>query len=87
MGKLPKNAIDLGSNTWIVKIEDDKGNWIGIDEFHYNEKDDLCCGWVPFNGPRAWTVESLDPLTLSPSLLCPRCHHHGWIRNGSWVEA
>lgn len=37
-----------------------------------------------------WTVESWDPLTLSPSILdhgrgdCPG--HHGYIRNGAWED-
>lgn len=31
-----------------------------------------------------WQVESLDPLTLSPSLLCRWCGHHGFIRAGRW---
>lgn len=31
-----------------------------------------------------WTVESLAPLTLSPSLLCGWCGTHGFIRNGRW---
>ncbi len=31
-----------------------------------------------------WQVESLDPLTLSPSLLCGRCGDHGFIREGAW---
>ena len=34
-----------------------------------------------------WTVESFDPLTLSPSLLCPQCGHHGYIRDGRWCPA
>lgn len=34
-----------------------------------------------------WTVESWEPLTLSPSLLCTACKHHGWIRAGRWVPA
>lgn len=33
-----------------------------------------------------WQVECLDPVTLSPSLLCP-CGHHGFIRQGRWVPA
>ncbi len=33
-----------------------------------------------------WTVESWDPLTLSPSLLCS-CGDHGFIREGRWVPA
>jgi hypothetical protein len=39
---------------------------------------------VPADGK--WQVESLDPVTLSPSLLCP-CGHHGFIRNGRWEPA
>ncbi len=34
-----------------------------------------------------WTVESLDPLTISPSLLCLTCGDHGFIRDGRWVPA
>lgn len=38
-------------------------------------------------GPdRLWAVESWDPLTVSPSLLCG-CQHHGFIRNGRWEPA
>ena len=36
-----------------------------------------------------WTLESLEPLTVSPSLQCgcPGCAHHGWIRQGRWEPA
>ena len=34
-----------------------------------------------------WKLESETPLTLTPSLLCPVCHHHGYIREGKWVPA
>lgn len=30
-----------------------------------------------------WQLGGLEPLTLSPSLLCP-CGRHGFIRNGQW---
>ena len=43
--------------------------------------------YVPLRGPGAWTLESLEPLTLSPSLLCNRCKTHGFIRGGQWVPA
>ena len=33
-----------------------------------------------------WTMESKEPLTLSPSFLC-HCGHHGFIRGGKWVGA
>lgn len=61
---------------------------------------ELCSGAVAFDvsqeykerwgdwGKRRpyWTVESLDPLTISPSVLCD-CGDHGFIRNGRWVVA
>jgi hypothetical protein len=37
------------------------------------------------NRPR-WTVESWEPLTISPSVLCA-CGDHGFIREGRWVTA
>ncbi len=33
-----------------------------------------------------WQLESLDPLTLSPSLLCG-CGYHGFIKQGKWIPA
>lgn len=33
-----------------------------------------------------WTVVSLDPLEISPSVLC-HCGFHGFIRGGRWVPA
>jgi hypothetical protein len=34
-----------------------------------------------------WQVESWEPLTLSPSLLCRLCGLHGFIQGGRWVPA
>ena len=34
-----------------------------------------------------WTVESMEPLTMAPSLLCKLCGDHGFIRGGRWVRA
>lgn len=46
-------------------------------------------GWIPFkpNRPDGWDLISVEPLTLSPSLLCRACGHHGFIRQGKWVPA
>jgi len=41
--------------------------------------------WKGETGP-LWTLESMEPLTLSPSILCG-CGHHGFVRNGKWVGA
>ena len=54
-----------------------------------------CSGAITFDTPtmrrvgdqRAlWQVESWDPLTVSPSILCS-CGDHGFIRNGRWEPA
>ncbi len=63
--------------------------------WHKNPKDgSQCCGAINFESMRAlvpdraiWQVQSLDPLTVSPSVLCMRCGDHGFIRNGRWVKA
>lgn len=44
-----------------------------------------CLGGAYF-GPSGWTLESRDPLTISPSLACS-CGDHGFIRGGQWVPA
>lgn len=38
-------------------------------------------------GRPVWQVQSWEPLTLSPSLLCQLCGDHGFIQNGRWVPA
>lgn len=40
-----------------------------------------------FPGRAVWQIESWEPLTLSPSLLCSACGHHGFVRQGQWVPA
>jgi hypothetical protein len=66
---------------------------VGIGYRHPDGKGGECEGWVPFLGrysdfpDKGWTVESESPLTLSPSLLCRACGHHGFIREGKWVPA
>lgn len=50
-----------------------------------------CCASIHFDLPETkaieskdkWQVQSLDPLTVSPSLLC-HCGDHGFIRDGKW---
>lgn len=55
-----------------------------------------CSGAVQFDTPTnrelwpakaCWQVESYEPLTISPSVLCLRCQDHGFIRAGRWVKA
>lgn len=84
--------IDIGHGVWISYVNTKAGNDMGIIETHpANTDTGRCSGAVFFegsghNGP-LWTVESRDPLTLSPSLLCRVCGHHGFIKSGRWVPA
>lgn len=32
-------------------------------------------------------VVQRSPLTIEPSILCPDCGTHGFVRDGKWVEA
>lgn len=46
--------------------------------------------WIPLSPtPTAhhWLIESLEPLTISPSVQFTDCGTHGWIRGGLWVPA
>jgi hypothetical protein len=49
-----------------------------------------CEGYANITGrpfAEGWDLVTLEPLTLSPSLLCTLCGHHGFIREGKWVPA
>lgn len=56
----------------------------------------FCYFGITFDGPvtrelfpagARWQVESWEPLTLSPSLLCLTCGAHGYVRKGRWEPA
>lgn len=66
--------------------------------YHTKPDGSPCMGGATLDSPSAralepgkpkWTVESWDPLTLAPSLLClaEGCGDHGFIRAGRWVRA
>lgn len=91
--------IDIGEGHSIkfVSYKDDEKT--AIQDHHLTKDGKPCKGFVPFEGGawasefkevknyQAWKVESLEPLTLSPSLLCTVCGDHGFIREGKWVKA
>lgn len=66
----------------------------GVMMYHKTPEGRYCGGGVTFETPamRAvhrgpmWKVESEEPLTLSPSILCS-CGDHGFIRDGRWHPA
>lgn len=68
----------------------------GLHDEHTTPDGRRCVGFIPFDNPTSrasgvdaehrWTLESLDPLTVSPSLLCV-CGDHGFITGGKWIPA
>ncbi len=93
--ELPENVEPLGNDVFMNRLVDKADNWVAIHEFHRTPDGEWCSGFVAFDVPSdyltgrepKWQVESFDPLTLSPSLLCRACGHHGFIREGRWVPA
>ena len=89
------NPIDIGHGLSIRFWEypnDPTHQRAGFTLWHGEE----CVGGVLFDVPIArerepgkvgWTVESWEPLTISPSILCYGSGLHGWIRDGRWVPA
>lgn len=87
--------IDLGhgvSMAWATK-DDER---VGLLESHSGPDGEECSGYVTFDLPKArevepegpfWRVESWEPLTISPSVLCRQCGNHGFIRDGNWIPA
>lgn len=66
----------------------------GLIEAHRKPDGDWCRGgifWTQVGTPEhprpVWTLVSLDPLHVEPSLLCRACGSHGFIRDGGWVGA
>jgi hypothetical protein len=88
------NVKDLGCGVKVVFTtwrEHDPGGM--IEEHDRPDGKGRCRGSILFDVPGAadafpgvprWTLESVDPLTLSPSLLCTMCGHHGFVRSGCW---
>jgi len=86
------NPIDIGHGV-TISFTEYNGVIVGLVEEH-DSPAGRCSGYVRFRIPQndtierpSWIVESMDPLTLSPSVLCTTCQHHGFIRNGRWVPA
>lgn len=87
--------VDIGSGATIT-LHQWGGQIVGLTEAHKDKGGNVCMGYVRFEGTRGgygsdnaakWKVESVSPLTLSPSILCRTCGNHGFIRQGKWVFA
>lgn len=73
--------LDIGNGGgWISKPKNGSSWWA-----HRNPAGRNDLGRISF-GEGHHTLESVDPLTISPSLLCVGCIH-GFVRGGKWVPA
>lgn len=94
--------IDLGDGhtitlkRWPDEPDDDANRWHCADYTHLTSDGRPCSGHITLDVPamvalwptvERWTVESWEPLALSPSLLCNGCGDHGFIRSGRWSRA
>lgn len=91
MTKSTKLPIDIGHGVTIEPVTTE-GVVSGLAFCHptIGSPGSRCQSWVPFAGrpygdDYGWLVVSEEPLTLTPSLLCRTCGHHGHIRAGKWV--
>lgn len=91
----PFDEYDLGNGTVAVWSINKQGRVVGLIERH-NCNGRKSGGAVMLElgyGPtQIWTIEAgeaglWEGLTLSPSIQCHNCPHHGWIREGKWVDA
>lgn len=90
-----ERTVDIGGDHTLVLVTPYGADEpTGADVKHLTPDGKPCIGWILFDtsanrdwpAERKWQVESWDPITLSPSLLC-RCGDHGFVRNGTWVPA
>ena len=70
----------------------EEGRKVGLIEYHRKPDGEWCCGSIRWDAPttsdsKRWTLHSLEPLHVEPSLLCTICGDHGFIRDGKWIPA
>ena len=98
VGQVPR--IDLGLGHVLTRVVDSMGALVGFTDDHPDARDPskTCAGSVALEGQswatpgRSWRMttgdpETLEGLTLEPSLLCTACGDHGFVRAGRWVPA
>lgn len=87
----------IGDGEEIAMMLDSQSRFVGLYHKHRTPEGEECMGSIYFelewvrNNPALsnvakWMVETWEPLTVSPSLLCS-CGHHGFIRGGKWITA
>lgn len=92
------NVVYLDDNNAVTFVtwKDETEPYMAIWYHNRPGTDTLCFGSFGWRNPSPetmtkpdplWTLHSLNPLTVTPSLLCLDCKAHGFITNGKWVPA
>lgn len=90
MGVSKIEWIEVGERNWISRPAKNKNETLVAWWAHRSpvlDRNDL--GTIVFDAAHH-RLESLDPLTIAPSLLClpaDLCGLHGFVRDGKWVPA
>lgn len=93
---MPTPTLDLGDDHYASFTGVNPASPVGVIVLHRCPRASLGWweGYAPFRHPMnpkggpLWDVQSLDPLTISPSLLDHYPDNdHGFIREGRWIRA
>lgn len=92
--------IDIGGGHEIEFVSYNGDEKAAINDYHHSADGKTACqGFISFRGGawakkfennpdhQAWDVQSFEPLSITPSVLCRSCGDHGHITNGKWVKA
>ncbi len=96
---MSETRINIGGGHEIEFVSYKNDARAAINDYHIKPDGEPCSGFISFrNGAwakefegnpdhQSWEVQSWEPLTITPSLLCRVCGDHGFITNGRWVKA
>lgn len=85
-------VVTLGPGRTLQRVDNSDGTVYGFIETHPRpDNGQPCEGGIALRTAEvkhpSWVVESVDPITLSPSILCKGCGTHGFVTDGKWVTA
>ena len=92
---VPPSQWEALKNVPITEIDAEVGVYLGPSFVERTSAPTLWHWCTGLGAPDRWiamstgwhTVVSQEPWHLEPSLLCPECGLHGFIRDGQWVSA
>jgi hypothetical protein len=89
-----KQSLDVGGGVTLLLTDTDERNPHGVRVRH------VCSRWPDAQEPDGefvkviapalapgHVVHSLDPVTITASILCPDCGLHGFVTHGAWQSA